>query len=281
MHRSWLTPALLGIVGGPALELQQPALWTWPAYAFLAIAALLSPPLSLWERAGARAPAAFLCAAILAFCTTGLRASHFQHTALTPILEGRDVAVTGIVAAMPQRSDTGLRFRFSVESAQVDGTPATLVPQLYLGWYGGVAPDGAGGAELQARVPDLRAGDRWAFTVRLKAPHGNLNPHGFDYELWLWEQGLQATGYVRAGPRDAPAQRVDTTWRHPVERARHAVRDAVYEQVPDRKTAGILAALVTGDQNAIELVKFFYSLRRQGDLLRGERSRDLYVSRFH
>jgi competence protein ComEC len=51
--------------------------------------------------------------------------------------------------------------------------------------------------------------------VRLKAPHGNLNPHGFDYELWLWEQGLQATGYVRAGPRDAPPQRIETTWRHP------------------------------------------------------------------
>ena len=39
-----------------------------------------------------------------------------------------------------------------------------------------------------------------AVAVRLKAPHGHINPHGFDYELWLWEQGVQATGYVRAGP---------------------------------------------------------------------------------
>jgi competence protein ComEC len=36
-----------------------------------------------------------------------------------------------------------------------------------------------------------------------------------------------------------------------VERARQAVRDAVFEHVANRKTAGILAALVTGDQNAI------------------------------
>ena len=88
--------------------------------------------------------------------------------------------------------------------------------------------------------------------VRLKAPHGNSNPHGFDYELWLWEQGLQATGYVRAGPSDPPPQRLADTWRHPVERARQDVRDAVFERVADRRTAGLLAALVVGDQNAID-----------------------------
>ena len=56
-------------------------------------------------------------------------------------------------------------------------------------------------------------------TVRLKAPHGNSNPHGFDYELWLWEQGIQATGYVRAGPKDAPPLRLSSSWYHPAERA--------------------------------------------------------------
>jgi competence protein ComEC len=43
----------------------------------------------------------------------------------------------------------------------------------------------------------VRAGERWRFTVRLKRPHGNLNPHGFDYEAWLFERGIRATGYVR------------------------------------------------------------------------------------
>jgi competence protein ComEC len=70
--------------------------------------------------------------------------------------------------------------------------------------------------------------------------------------LWLWEQGLQATGYVRAGLRDPAPRLVDATWRHPVERARQAVRDAVFEQVADRPTAGLLAALIVGDQNAID-----------------------------
>jgi competence protein ComEC len=87
-----------------------------------------------------------------------------------------------------------------------------------------------------------------------KAPHGNLNPKGFDQELQLWEQGVQATGYVRAGAQDAPPVRLAVTWRHPVERAREAVRDAAFARIADRRTAGVIAALVTGDQSAIDRV---------------------------
>mgnify|MGYP000647433213 CR=1 FL=1 len=43
---------------------------------------------------------------------------------------------------------------------------------------------------------DGRKEERWRMTLRLKAPHGARNPHGFDYELYLWEQGVQATGTV-------------------------------------------------------------------------------------
>jgi competence protein ComEC len=169
----------------------------------------------------------------------------FADQGLSPALEGRDIALTGVVAAMPQRNDGGLRFRFTLESAFAGKQPVRLPPQVSLGWYGGL------GAE-EAQPPDLRAGERWQLTARLKAPHGNLNPHGFDYELWLWEQGLQATGYVRAGPKDPPPRRIGATWQHPVEAARQSVRDAIYARVSDRKAAGLLAALVVGDQNAID-----------------------------
>ena len=73
----------------------------------------------------------------------------------------------------------------------------------------------------------MQAGERWQLTVRPKAPHGGRNPYGFDYELYLWEQGVQASAYVRTGPRDAPPRLLGQTWQHPVERARQAVRDAV------------------------------------------------------
>ena len=246
---------LLGFVSGSAVQLQQASLFGWSIYAgLLAVAVggvcwtILVRGVSPWRGV----LMAVLCA-MAGFGLTGWRATAFESTKLVPALEGRDIVVTGVVAAMPQANETGLRFRFQVEEAQVAGEPVLLPPSIYLGWYS--ATGYGGGAEIAdaRREPSaLAPGERWRMTVRLKAPHGNSNPHGFDYELWLWEQGLQATGYVRSGSGDQPALRLGQTWAHPVELARQRVRDRIFEQVPDRKVAGLIAALVVGDQNAID-----------------------------
>lgn len=263
-----LGPLLVGFVAGAALQLQQRGLWDAGLYAGMVVAAVAaaglvavatSPAKAAWS---ARTLATLVLALVAGFALTGLRAAVFQAGALAPALEGKDIEVTGRVPAMPQRGDDGLRFRLAVESARLDGTPVVLPAQLYLGWYAGFGSRDAADADslegpaallaLQRQPQNLRAGETWRMTVRLKAPHGNSNPHGFDYELWLWEQGLQATGYVRAGPRDVPPQRLADGWRHPVERARQWMRDAVYARVSDRQLAGVVAALLVGDQNAIE-----------------------------
>lgn len=206
---------------------------------------------------------AFALAVLLGWGSAGWRACVFQSTALDPALEGRDIEVTGSVLAMPQPGEDGLRFRLGIESARLDGRKLTLPPQILLGWYSGFAgreprplaqdadPFEAALA-LQRQPQALRAGERWRMTVRLKAPHGNSNPHGFDYELWLWEQGIQATGYVRAGVHDAPPEKLSSSWRYPVEQARQVVREKIFARVENRQWAGIIAALVVGDQNAIE-----------------------------
>lgn len=251
--------ALPGFIAGTALQLQQPALWFWLVYACFALFAVILYGVAaskhiaikgdLW-----RCGAALLAAALLAFGLCGLRAAAFERDALAPALEGRDIDVVGVVAAMPQHGETALRFRFEVESARLGGAAVALPPQIDLGWYsngyGAAGPDDR--AVPAAPVPDLRAGERWRMTVRLKAPHGSSNPHGFDYELWLWEQGVQASGYVRAGPKDAAPQLLGGTWRHPLERMRQRVRDAIQARVAERPLAGVIAALVVGDQNAIE-----------------------------
>jgi competence protein ComEC len=63
---------------------------------------------------------------------------------------------------------------------------------------------------------------------------------------------LQATGYVRNGAKDAAPQWLGSTWAHPVERLRQRVRSAIDARVSDRAMAGIVAALLVGDQAAIE-----------------------------
>lgn len=245
---------LAGVVAGAALQLQQPVLWTAHTYAAVAVAgALLLWVWLRWPMAMVPRRMGIAGAAVLLFFgIAGLRASVFAAEALDPALEGRDLEVTGIVAALPHPNEAGVRFRFRVESAAAGGRPVRLPANLLLGWYGGVEARGEGIFDLQRQPPALWPGERWRFTVRLKAPHGHVNPHGFDYELWLWEQGVQATGYVRAGPRDPAPQRLAPTWRYPVEQARARVRAALFTRVEDPRWAGVLAALVAGDQGSIE-----------------------------
>jgi len=251
---SALAAGLLGVVLGAALQLQQPRLWPLPAYVATTVAGGALAWL-VWRLRGvglARGLAMLAACCAVSAGLAGWRAAVYASGGLDPALEGRDLVVTGVVAALPHRSEAGLRFRFEPEAARDGPRAVVLPPQILLGWYGGAEASEQGGMSRQRQPADLRPGERWQLAVRLKAPHGQVNPHGFDYELWLWEQGVQATGSVRAGPRDPPPQRLDAGWRHPVEQARHRVRDAIQAQVADPRLAGVLAALVVGDQGAIE-----------------------------
>ncbi|WP_310627190.1 DNA internalization-related competence protein ComEC/Rec2 [Limnohabitans sp.] len=261
---SFITPWALGWLAGTALQLQQAQLWAVEVYWVLAAISLVlayaAARMDAWRFAFGRPDAStvvhhviawFVLACALALTLAGARASHYLQTSLTPALEGHTLQVEGIVANLPQRMDDSARFRFEVESARESGgTWVQLPPQLLLGWYGNRLH--GSDDKLQPPPADLRPGDRWQLTVRLKAPHGHINPNGFDYELWLWEQGLQATGYVRHGVKDAAPQWLGQTWAHPVERLRQRVRSAIDVQVTDRAMAGIVAALLVGDQAAIE-----------------------------
>jgi competence protein ComEC len=268
LHAASPGPVFAGFIAGVALQLQQSVLWPQQVYAAMALLACIlvglylrfgSLHLPLWGRV----ISGFALAALLGVSLTGWRAGVFLSSALNPALEGRDIEVTGQVLAMPQPGEDGVRFRLAVESARLNGDAVTLPPQILLGWYSGFAgrepampaqdadPFEAALA-LQRQPQVLRAGERWQMTVRLKAPHGNSNPFGFDYELWLWEQGIQATGYVRAGPRDTPPAKLSSSWQHPVEQARQAVREAIFQRIENRQLAGVIAALVVGDQAAIE-----------------------------
>ena len=238
----WLLAAW---VTGVALQLQQAQLWPAWVYGLIGLSGAVLQwavrwPVLRWLAAGA-----------LGWALAGLQACAVPD-AIDSALEGRDIDVLGVVEAMPQRQDVGQRFRFRIQEAQWQGQPVQLPARVYLGWYAASSRD----ESLLATGPEpVRAGQRWRLRVRLKAAHGQLNPRGFDYELWLWEQGIRATGYVRQGRGDPAPQLVGQTWRHPVEWARQQVRDRMLSRWPAGDAAavgGVLAALVTGDQAAIE-----------------------------
>ena len=78
-------------------------------------------------------------------------------------------------------------------------------PRVSLGWWTFRRDEAPAGTPVPSPV---RAGERWRLTVRLKPPHAGFNPHGFDAELWMFEQGVRATGAVRSG-RGAGNERLD------------------------------------------------------------------------
>jgi competence protein ComEC len=290
--------SLLAWVAGTWLQLLQPILWDTPFYAvYLYVVGVFIGYLALKKVATRHSSqhhfqrylfiiCLLAASGFTAFGFTGLRAVAYADKHLLPVYEGKDIEVVGVVSAMPQINEAGTRFQLDVESSQLLVTSdqvqskqaVDLPPKISLSWYGGVFGAEQRKSQLSPQHPQderdqvvlalqrspmpILPGERWKLTARLKAPHGNSNPGGFDFELWLWEQGIQATGYVRTSEKDAAPVRLAKTWQHPVEQLRYKVRDAIFSRISasdlpstsstHSREAGIIAALVTGDQQSIE-----------------------------
>ncbi len=186
-------------------------------------------------------------AALFAFVIGFLWAAAMAHVRiaerLAPELEGRDLEVVGVVSSLPAAGERSLRFELEVESASGG---ARLPRKILLAWYRNALHEEE--PALLGRA--VHPGERWLFTVRLRRPHGLSNPQGFDYEAWLLERGIGATGYVR----ERGSQRLLGSRNGVfdfIERAREAIRDRFQAGLGATPAAGILAALAVGDQRAI------------------------------
>lgn len=222
--------------------LPSPRWWWWtPALALAGLSAFEAKSAALRAlRRGAMIAGCLACGFLWAAWLAGQRLAD----ALPLQWEGADIQVVGVVATMPQPYERSLRFEFDVERVL---TPDAVVPaHLALSWWGSPARDGK-----PATFPELHAGERWQLTVRLRRPHGTLNPHGFDYEAWLLERNIRATGYIRPGGGNRRVTGLVMRPQYLVERVREAVRGRIQTALADAPYAGVLAALAIGDQRAI------------------------------
>jgi competence protein ComEC len=187
---------------------------------------------------------------IAAFAAGFFWAAGFAAHRLADILpaewEGKEIQVVGVVAALPQFSERGVRFEFDVEQVV---TPQARVPRhIQLFWFSRVAD-----AEDDALLNPgrLHAGERWQFVLRLKRAHGTANPHGFDYEAWMLEQNLRATGYVRKDPNNFRLNAFVLRPSYVIERMREAVAQRLKRVLQDDAYVNVLTALAIGDQHGI------------------------------
>jgi competence protein ComEC len=232
--------AICSFVAGVAWLQCQAALRTWNA---LALGAALLLACLMVRQPRRRTPLLVAGGALLGFGWAALIAHGVLADQLAAADEGRDVSLVGIVDNLPYRFDGGVRFNFAVE--HVVGGSMKVPRRIALSWYSGLR-------HPVASVGDIQPGQRWQLTVRLQRPHGNANPGGFDYEAWLLEQGVRATGYVRA---DDGNRLLDAFVASPgvvVERVRAALRARIQDALAGRAYAGVVVALVIGDQRGID-----------------------------
>lgn len=236
-----MTSVILAFAIGIAWLQQQGELPSVRGLAVIAFCGLLLGLGSRWHKVSrVRWVVLPLAAFVIGVAWAGWLAQGRLADALPPENEGREIELTGVIAGLPDPIDGGLRFTFDVETAS-----ATVPSHVSLAWYRG---QGRQADEVAA----VRAGERWRFVVRLKRPHGNLNPHGFDFEAWLLERNIRATGLIK--PQSRPQRMEALVWRpgYVLERLRQNIRERFESSLDGKPYAGILAALAMGDQRAID-----------------------------
>ena len=149
--------------------------------------------------------------------------------------ERRDLVVEGVVNGLPQARPKATRMTLDVEQGWLKGRPVALPGRIRLNWYGS--------------APPLAPGERWRLKVRLRRPHGFLNPGSFDYEGWLFQQGIGAVGYVRKSSENRRLDEGGLTGM--LDRWRQGVGGWLRETLPDSAGSRILPALVIGDRGRL------------------------------
>jgi len=189
---------------------------------------------------------------IIASCLCGflwcLFVSHqVMGQGISTVLEGQDVLIEGRVEDFPVKKKLATRFLFSVDSISYKGKAYASPGKIRLSWY------------YATTTP--KVGERWQFLVRLKQPHGFMNPGGFDYEAWLFQHRIRATGYVRK--QHTPVRLVEADGFVFWQRLRFTVHNKIKQLSPDSPMTGLLSALAIGERNGIEASQWDV-LRRTG-----------------
>lgn len=201
-----------------------------PAAGWVALELVLLPllwrlPLSLW--------------ALLA----GFAWSHLHAlTAQPPPLAGDDgvmrVVATGRVVSLPARAPGRVRFVFEatrLEHAASAGTPPQRGTwRLRLSWHD---------------PPGIHSGDLWRLPLRLRRAHGYASPGAWDYEGWLYWQGILYAGYVS---RDGEPRRLAAGDCCLLNRLRDAIAGALDGLPLSTFARGVVRALTIGDRSALD-----------------------------
>lgn len=150
-------------------------------------------------------------------------------------LEGMHLVAEGRVVSLPVNRGTLIRFDFQVDRViDHNGNNYNSPGKIRLNWY--------------RDYPDLQPGERWRLSVKLKRPYGFMNPGGFDYEGFLFREGIHATGYVLNRETN---NRMSAAGSFNINHIRYQIRKKLESLLRGQSLTPLVTALVIGDRSAI------------------------------
>ena len=144
-------------------------------------------------------------------------------------ISGKDIRVQGHIVGLPEQSNKSTRFIFKIDSFELEDYQYAVPVTVRLSWY--------------YPTTQLKPGQGWQLMIRLKPPNGFQNPGGFDYEAWLYQQGIHATGYVKNHSENQLM--VDDGLFMPITTLRYRLLNWINSSV-EAEQAGLLNALAIG-----------------------------------
>jgi competence protein ComEC len=180
-----------------------------------------------------------LLAMVLGFCWILLFTYWQLQHVLPGEVENRTVIIKGIVASIPEQITNGVRFEFTVKQLTVDGKVFPSPGKVRLVWENHF--------HSNAIESDIKVGEKLQLQVRLKRPHGNFNPGGFDYEAWLFTRNIRATGYVVAVLSKSESQNI----RYSLDLLREHLTNQIKTQLNNNAVTGFITALSVGVRDNI------------------------------
>ncbi len=149
-------------------------------------------------------------------------------------LQGENLLVHATIINLPKKTAHGIRFKIKPTKIFHQQKQIKFDGKILLSWYRG--------------AQSVQAGEQWQFLVRLKKPHGFQSPGAFDYEQWLFYQGIRATGYVKKSKSN---KKLGHDLGYGYQRIRQTIANQLQHVVAEFENMGLLMALAIGDRQKL------------------------------
>ncbi len=155
------------------------------------------------------------------------------------LLEGKTIKVKGYIASIPEKSEKKISFQFNILAREKNDHKGdklwdeSFKAKVKLSWY--------------YNRQQVSNGQYWQLNIRLKKPNGMLNG-GFDYEQWLYQHRILATGYIRQGKQlaDEIDQSTGQIFAHYFAQLRQKIARQLDYSLADYRYLGLIKALTIG-----------------------------------